>query len=152
MTKVDYKKYIPRLKELSEHHLNCALDDNEPNFIPADLIEAEGSYRWFLYIYSNLYKPGDDTISVGDRNMFVTLFTMFKTEHLINWTRDKLIPFDKQFIQQIKMKVIENINRTESFFELRVNLYTLRCLSEGWYYTDSHVLGISNNLKEFTIE
>ena len=51
------KEYTKRLKKIASKHLNCNLDDNEPNYIPSDL--KEGTYRWFLYIFSNLYKKGD---------------------------------------------------------------------------------------------
>ena len=148
MPKIDYRVYIPRLKELSAEYLNCSLDDNPPEYIPEDLIE--GSYRWFLYLYSNMFKENGDHISCSDKQMFVVLSTKFKTDHLINWTRDKLIALKKENILQIKSVCITVMNDTFSFFKLKVSIYMLKCVSEGWLYADPYIIGIMPELERFT--
>lgn len=143
-------KYVDRLKVLSAEHLNCALDDNEPGYIPADL--KIGSYRWYLYMYSNMYKIGDDKISHEDKLMFIEVARKFKSEHLISWTRDRLIDLEGGILPEMQRYLLLKMRETESFFELKVILYVLRCFSENFYVVDPFILKILPGLKEFTVD
>jgi hypothetical protein len=143
------KEYYERLKYLASKHLNCALDDNEPGHIPADL--KDRTYRWALYIYSNLYKVGDDTFFEKDRQMFLDMAAIFKKEHMINWTRDKLIELDKEKILHLINYLNDRINSTTSFFELKACLYVLRELNDNWFVVDPFILKVSPELGEYVI-
>ena len=143
------KQYFERLKYLASNHLNCALDDNEPGYIPEDL--KERTYRWSLYIYSNIYKVGDDTFDPNDRQMFLDMAEMFKKEHLISWTRDKLIELNKEWILDIINYLQDRIKNTTSFFELKVCLYCYREIEDQWYVVDPFMIEMSPGLKEYVV-
>jgi hypothetical protein len=138
---------INKLNNLSVFHLNCTLDDNEPNYIPPDL--KEGTYRWILYIYSNLYTREKDYINPTDKLFLIEIFKILKDEHTISWTRDKLIELDREKEEELRLCIENNIKLTSSFFKLKVNLYLLRCFEKDWYYADPFILDISKNLKGF---
>lgn len=141
--------YYERLKELARDHLHCNLDDNEPGYIPPDL--KEKTYRWVLYIYSNLYKLGEDTIDLADREMFMGIAAFLRKEHLISWTRDTLIELDKEKVPQLKEYLLQRIHNTTSFYELKVCLHVLREVAENGYVIDQYIIDRSPGIKEFTI-
>lgn len=141
--------YSGRLKELASEHLYCNLDDNEPGYIPPDL--KEGTYRWTLYIYSNLYKIGDDVFDSKDRQMFISIASKFKEYHLISWTRDTLVELDRNKKGHIYNYLNERENCTRSFFELKVCIYVLRILSKKWFVVDPFILKMSPRLKEYEL-
>lgn len=143
------KQYFERLKYLASNHLNCALDDNEPRYIPDDL--KERTYRWTLYIYSNIYKIGDDTFDPNDRQMFLDMTEMFKKEHLISWTRDRLIELNKERVQDITDYLQDRIKNTVSFFELKVCLYCYREIEDKWFISDPFMIEMSPGLKEYAV-
>lgn len=144
------KNYYLRLKELSAKYLHCNLDDNEPGYIPPDL--KERTYRWSLYIYSNLYKIGDDNFFERDRDLFIEMAQTFRKEHMISWTRDYLIELNKEKILQLHNYLNDRINNTNSFFELKVCLYLFRELNDNWFVIDQFMIDRSPGLKEFIIE
>lgn len=141
--------YVNRLMELSVNHLNCTLDDNEPGFVPIDL--KVGSYRWFLYMFSNMYKIGEDTISSEDKDMFLDIAGKFKIEHLISWTRDTLIEVDNNKLNVMHKHILFTIRDTVSFFELKVCVYLLRNYFENWLFLDPFILKIIPDFKEYQI-
>lgn len=141
------KEYYLRLKDLASKHLHCNLDDNDPRYIPPDL--KEKTYRWTLYIYSNLYKIGDDSFDSADRKMFIELGGFFKKEHLICWTRDRLIELEKNKASQISDYLLDRIKNTTSFYELKVCLYALRELHDDWYVIDQFIIDRSPGFVRF---
>lgn len=142
--------YTHRILEIAAEHLNCALDDNEPGYVPPDLIV--GSYRWYLYMYSNMYKKDDHCMSAEDRAIFKAIALKFKREHLICWTRDTLIEIDKSKMGYLLKFIIDKIMNTNSLFELRVCLYTVKSLRDVCPTTDSYVLELLPEMKEFIID
>ena len=70
---------IDRLINLSKTYLRCNLDDNSPDFIPEDL--KPGTYRWLLYMYSNMFGP-DDKINRSVKLIFIGIFKKLKNEHI----------------------------------------------------------------------
>lgn len=143
------KEYYERLKYLASNHLHCRLDDNVSSYIPPDL--KERTYRWSLYIFSNLYEVGEDTFDPVDRKMFIELGAFFKKEHLINWTREKLIELDKKKFPQISDYLQDRIHTTTSFYELKVCLYVLRELHDDWHVIDQFIIDRSPGFKEFIV-
>lgn len=143
------QRYIDRLIELSANHLNCSLDDNVPGYIPPDLFP--GTYRWCLYMYSNMYKADEDTLLAEDKTMFLNLSSKFKSEHLISWTRDRLIELDTHKIYQIHQFLLDSILDTYSFFTFKVSIYMLRCIQDKWDYTDTFVIKNLPKIREFII-
>lgn len=141
------QEYYNRLKELAKDHLHCNLDDNDPKYIPQDLIEK--TYRWILYIYSNLYKVGEDTFDPADREMLIVIAAFLRKEHLISWTRDTLIELDKEKFPQLTDYLTSRIYTTTSFFELKVCLYVLRELQDDWHVIDQYIIDRSHGIKEF---
>lgn len=141
-----FKGYTERFKELASKHLHCSLDDHSPDYIPQDL--KEGTYRWVLYIYSNLYTVGEE-FDPHDRNMFISVSAKFKREHLISWTRDKLIELYRGKEKMIYEYLGRRIKETTNFFELKTCIYLFRVLSKEWFVTDSFTLERSPGLKEY---
>lgn len=141
------KEYAKRLKKLASKHLHCNLDDNESGYIPPDL--KEGTYRWTLYIFSNLYKKGEDKFDPKDRQMFISIFDTFLESHSISWTRDTFIELDKAKYEQIFEYLKNRIDNTISFFELKACLYASRNLLYRWFVVDPFILEMSPGLKEF---
>lgn len=139
--------YYERLKELAKDHLHCNLDDNEPRYIPLDL--KERTYRWALYIYSNLYKIGEDTFDPADRGMFIVLATSFRKEHLISWTRGTLIELDKEKFPQLIDYITTRMYSTTSYYELKVCIYVLREIQDDWHVIDQYIIDQSPGIKEF---
>lgn len=141
------KSYIDRIKKIAAEHLNCTLDTKKPDFIPLDL--KEGTYRWYLYFYSNMYKEGDDFINKQDKIMFIDIFKKLRDEHTISWTRDTLIELDKSRIEALQKSILLNIQKTESFYELKANLYLYRMINRDWFIVDPFIIRVSENIKEF---
>lgn len=135
-----------RLMELSKTMLRCSLDDNPPDHIPSDL--NPGSYRWFLYMYSNMYSP-EDKIIRADKPIFISIFNILYDHHTISWTRDTLIALDRNKLPDLTKQVLRNIKNTDNFYELKVNLYLYRCLKVGWAYADPFILEHSPSLRNF---
>lgn len=140
--------HIERLKQIAAIHLNCSLDDNSSDYVPSDLIP--GSYRWYAYYYSNMYKKDNDYVSVSDKLLYIQVSKLLLTKHLINWTRDFLIELDRDKETELKRCILKNIKDTKSFFELKVNIFLYRSLSEDWFYADPYTFKISTNLKKYT--
>ena len=132
--------YVKRLQELAAKHLNCSLDDNEPGHIPSDLVP--GTYRWYLYMYSNMFKIGDDMITAEDREMFIEISKKFISEHLISWTRDTLLAIKGDAALELQRYLWAELQETRSFFELKVSLYLVRCISENFLVVDSYILNL----------
>jgi hypothetical protein len=143
------KEYIDRLLALSVDHLNCSLDDNVPGHIPLDLVP--GTYRWYLYMYSNMYKAGEYELLTEDKTMFLTLANKFRSEHLISWTRDRLLELDICKISQIHQFLLDTILYTYNFYTFKVSVYMLRCLNDKWYYTDSFVIKHLPEMRDYII-
>jgi len=143
------QEHVDRLTVLSVDHLNCSLDDNAPGYIPQDLVP--GTYRWFLYMYSNMYKEGDSTLVAEDRAMFIEIAGKFRSEHLISWTRDRLIELDESKIALIYKFIHDALRSTNSFYTLKVCVHMLKCLDDGWYFTDSFVLKNLPELKGYIL-
>lgn len=143
-------EYINRIKELSITNINSHLDDHKKDYIPPDL--KEGSYRWFLYFYSNMYNDENNFISDKDKEMFIKISLKFRTEHLINWTRNSLIPLDTDKIDKVK-KITENIlKETNNFIVLKICIYLKRIILEEWYFIDEYILKYLPFLKEYIRE
>ena len=148
-TKLSTCFVIDRLKELASEHLHCNLDDNEPGYIPPDL--KEGTYRWYLYMYSNMYKKDDHCMTREDREILFNIAYKFKEEHLISWTRDHLIEIDRSKLKDLNTFLLHKINNTDSFFELKTCIYTIRSLKDKCLTTDPFVLEILPEMKEFIV-
>lgn len=144
------KSYIERIKKISAEHLNCILDTKKSDFVPLDL--KEGTYRWYLYFYSNLYKENNDFINKNDKIMFIDIFKKLRDEHTISWTRNTLIELDKSRIEALQKSILLNIKRTESFHELKVNLYLYRMIDKGWFIADPFIIRVSESIKEFVYD
>jgi hypothetical protein len=137
---------IIMLIELSKTKLHCSLDDNTPDYIPPDLIC--GTYRWFLYLFSNMYSP-EDVISKSEKLLFISIFKRLRDEHTISWTRDTLIALNKSKSAELKKVILKNIRYTENFYTLKVNLYLYRSIQTEMFYADPFVFKHSENLKKF---
>ena len=136
---------IARLSELARLHLHPNLDTPPDGGVPADL--KPGTYRWALYIYSNLYKDGDDTFSKSDQPLYVQIFDKLRDEHTICWTRDKLIAVDPNKRDNLRKFVFVEILTTKSFFALRVLLHLSRMAGES--FLDDYMIHHVPSLKEF---
>lgn len=132
--------YVKRLQELAVYNLNCSLDDNEPGYIPPDLVP--GTYRWYLYMYSNMFKVHDGQITIDDREMFIKISEKFISEHMISWTRDTLIAIKEDVALELKRYLGTVLRDTQSFSELKVALYVLRCIGDNFLVVDSYILNI----------
>lgn len=144
---INYKQYINRLKDLSVTHLNCRLDDHKNNYIPLEL--KEGSYRWFLYLYTNLFKEGDDIITSEDKKMFIQISTLFRTEHLISWVRNKIYQIREEKLAEINYHIEEILEKTYQLYIIRICLYLKRIFSERWFFIDDYILGKIPTLKHY---
>lgn len=136
---------ITRLSELARLHLHSNLDTAPEGGIPADL--KPGTYRWVLYIYSNLYKEGDDTFHKQDQPLYVQVFNMLRDEHTICWARDKLIAVDPGKMADLRKFVFVEILTTKSFFALRVLLHLSRMARES--FLDEYMIRHVPDLKEY---
>ena len=138
---------IDHLNSLAKDHLCCRLDDKDPDYIPADL--QEGTYRWFLYMYSNMYKKSEDKISNKDKMAFLYVYRKLRDEHVICWARETLIGLDHSKKDDILKCILSNILNTDSFNELRVNLYLYRNIKNDLMIADPYILSLSKNLEKF---
>jgi hypothetical protein len=141
--------YVKRIQELAAVHLNCALDDNDPGYVPQDLVP--GTYRWYLYMYSNMFKIPDDRMTADDREMFVDISKKFLSEHLISWTRETLLEIKGSAVPDLQKYLQDVIHTTDRFFELKVSLYLLRCLSDNFLVTDFYSLKILPRIREYVV-
>lgn len=98
-----------------------------------------------------MYKADEDTLLAEDKTMFLNLSSKFKSEHLISWTRDRLIELDTHKIYQIHQFLLDSILDTYSFFTFKVSIYMLRCIQDKWDYTDTFVIKNLPKIREFII-
>lgn len=117
---------ITRLWRLTKVHLSCNLDDKIKG-VPEDLIP--GTYRWYLYLYTNLFGEGDDFISRENKLLLIALSKRLRPHDMISWTRRRLIEVPEEKVTELRRFVLRRIHRTESCNELRACLYLARVLS-----------------------
>lgn len=144
------KEYAKRLKKLASKHLHCNLDDNDTGYIPPDL--KEGTYRWTLYIYSNLYTEDNDEINSKDREMFIHIASTFQELHLISWTRDTLIELNGNQRGDILNYLEKRIHGTKSFFELKTAIYAYESVvnsSNKWCVVDPFIIRKHPGLEKY---
>lgn len=137
-----------RLKELSETSLFVRSDARSHiKDMPKELVE--GSYRWRVYIYSNLFRDGGDKISPEDKDLFVRVSQGFLIQHMNPWSRVHASEFDLERIKELRTFVLEKIAATESFYELRVCLYVWAAARKGDYICDEYMLEMCPGLAEY---
>jgi len=96
-----------------------------------------------------MYTDQNDKINSKEKLLFIRVYKKLKDEHTISWTRDTLIALNKENKSNIVECILKNIRRTDSFFELKVNLYLYRNLKNNWFVADAFVLQKSKSLNEF---
>lgn len=139
---------IDRLRELAEKHLYVKTDaKSHIKGIPDDL--REGSYRWRVYLYSNMYRPGEDTISVADKAMFIRVSRDFQGHHLNPWSREKAFAIDLNKYQACRQYILSRVYVTSSFHELRVCLYLLASFRKGTYIYDEYILKMCPGISKY---
>jgi hypothetical protein len=143
------KEIIDRLKYLSSLYLNCRLDDHLSNYIPPDL--KEGSYRWFLYLYTNLFNENNDIISIEDKQIFIQISEKFRTEHLISWVRNTFYNVKKEKINDVITYINNLLENTNKLYIIRICIYIKRIFSENWFFLDDYILNKIPELKQYVV-
>ena len=123
------------LRDMAQKFLRSKLDILPEGGIPEDL--KEGSYRWALYVYSNLDLKD---ISSSDRALFLEITKNFRSEHLISWTRESLQELDPDKLDDLRTKVLGKLQITQDFNELRILIYLDRVLKNEFYCVDEYIL------------
>ena len=144
----DYDKEV--LENLARHHIHCQLDTPPESGIPEDL--KIHTYRWYAYLYSSLYKPGDDSITEDVKCVLCKLSDKLLGEHLICWSRDKLIALDPSKLLELRSVLCDGMRSEEvGFHKLRVFLYLFRMLDEDFAYVDYYMTKVLPELLEYAL-
>jgi len=138
-----------RLKELAASHLFVNTDaKSHIKEIPTELVE--GSYRWRVYIYSNLFRKNNDLISVSDKVMFIRVSKKFLIQHMNCWSRQKVNMLDLDKYQEMRQRVLLQIYTTDSFYVLRVCLYLLAAFKARFFCYDEYMLELCPWLRSYS--
>jgi len=117
-------------------------------FIPNDLIE--GSYRWCVYIYNNLFNK-INIILDKDIETLDNLSIKIKSHHLINWVRDKLYEIHPDALGAYLKEL--NDTKINTFVLYKIKKYLLKkALKEQEYIIDNYIIDNYPNLKKYIKE
>jgi hypothetical protein len=123
------------LQHLSKTAIKCRLDNPPENGIPDDLLE--GTYRWRLYVYTCIEK---EDLSSDEKQALIQVSEKFRDEHLISWTRDKLLALKEKDIAVSRELLNNTLQATSSADVLRVCIYVLRMINKKFYIVDPIIL------------
>ena len=126
---------IPILQELSKNSLVCRLDTPPANGIPDDL--QVGSYRWCVYVYSNVEK---ENLTDEEHSALIQASEKIRDEHLICWTRERLFDYQERDAAVIREYLNGVLSVTRSAKILRFCIYMLRLMNTKMYLIDSEIL------------
>lgn len=139
---------IDRLRELASDHLYVRTDAKSYiKDIPPELVE--GSYRWRVYVYSNLYRPGADTICLQDKALFIRISKGFQIQHMNPWSRGKVYPINLNRYWECRRYVLDRVYTTVSFYELRACLYLLANFRRGECIYDDYIRGLCPGISKY---
>jgi len=102
--------------------------------IPVDV--EQDSYRWYRYVYTNLYK-GD--ITVEERDALTEISGLLRDEHLICWTRKKMYPILPK-ISTYCLLLLGVLRTATNANVLRAALCFDRIIQRGNFYVDDYCL------------
>lgn len=110
----------------------------------------EGSYRWRLYLYSNLFERNpNELLKLEDKETLLKISTKFKTEHLPNWVRDRIYDLKENAIDEYKDYLNGLLIKDISYTQLKIVVYGLRLISDGELIIDSYMLTEIPELKKY---
>lgn len=110
-----------------------------------------GTYRWFLFMYTNLYDCLPDyKIDDRDRRILTNIFIKLKPEHKLTWIRHKLYEASED-IEDIKEEEMDLtvIGQITNIREFRVALFLRYCLEIKDYILDDYVLDTFKYLEKY---
>lgn len=111
---------------------------------------VEGSYRWRLYLYSNLFERNpEENLRSEDKETLIKIAKKFKTEHLPNWVRDAVYDLKEESIEEYKSHLNDLLIKDISFMQLKIALYGLRLLDDGYYLIDSYMIEKIPSLRKY---
>lgn len=121
-------------------------------YIPNDL--TEGTYRWKVFIYSNLFDKLNRNLTSYELTSILSLVEDIKSHHIINWVRNKLYEIHpnaiNSYIKYISMKVLD---KDMSFKVFKVLLYLNRmAIDEKEYIIDDYMLEVIPDIKKYIKE
>jgi hypothetical protein len=132
------------LIQLARTSLTCRLDTPIEG-LPDDLIE--GSYRWRLYVYSNVEKSD---LSPEEKSALISVSEKLRDEHLICWTRHKLFALRENDISVVRDLLNQILNSTRDAAILRICIYALRMLNKKFYIVDPIMVEAIPDLLKYT--
>lgn len=109
-----------------------------------------GSYRWRLYLYSNLFEKDPDSVLVPEnRDTLLKWSEKFKTEHLPNWVRSSIYDLKEESIDEYKSYLNDLLIRSTTFTKLKIAVYGLRLLKDGDKLIDNYMIEKLPELKKY---
>lgn len=135
-------------KESIDYINNLIKETNQ--YIPSDLIEK--SYRWKVFIYSNLFDKLDRILTVYEKTLILSLIEDLKSHHIINWVRSKLYEIHPEAISEYSYYINNEIVKDTSFKVFKVLIYLNRKLDEKEYIIDDYILSIIPSLNRYIKE
>lgn len=109
-----------------------------------------GTYRWFLFMYTNLYNcVFNYKLTEQDRRILITLFKKLKPEHKLTWIRHKLYEASEEMkgVEEVLDRFV--LCETTNVREMRVALYVMYCLETKDYILDDYVLDTFKYLEKY---
>ena len=159
LTDRDYSKVNPILFPSTQKRIKEVIADREDFWIQESLnVQPElipGSYRYRLYIYSNLFEKNTlegCNLTGEDKVMLVKIFKSLLDVHALNWVREKLFEIDEDKILALKNFFLKLVMDTKSFHELKVALYGLRMIEKREYVIDDYMIELIPALSKYVKE
>ena len=109
---------------------------------------TEGTYRWYLFMYSNLYEcvPGYP-LKQRDKEILKSIFKKLLPEHRLTWVRHRMYEA-KDYIKGLcvvyKGSLVEHAN---SIREFKVAAYLDYCLATEQYIIDDYMIDTFGSFK-----
>jgi hypothetical protein len=139
---------MPTITEEEKNRFKKYIEDWGLKFRDEPLIE--GSYRWRLYLYSNLFERNpNELLKTEDKEALLRMAIKFKTEHLPNWVRDHIYDLKEELIEEYKGYLNDLLIKDISYTQLKIAIYGLRLISDGDLIVDSYMLKEMPELKKY---
>lgn len=98
----------------------------------------EGSYRWCLFVYSNVLElvPIDNYI----KELAKKIINKLKPEHKLNWVRHNITELRKDKIPELEENIDRFIDESTNFTDFKILLFLKYCLESKYYLVDDYML------------
>ena len=106
---------------------------------------TEGTYRWYLFIYTNLYECSSEyNLTKKDRDILKNIFDKLKPEHKLTWIRRKMYEASPDITA-----TYHRVQVSTRIREHKVALYLMYCIENKEYILDDYMIETFKSLDKY---